>query len=304
VARKTPAPSTNGNGKPAPGTDDARRRKAARSVVRKHGPSDAPPGPGKDSAARADDTARFVLERIDARVVPPARAVRPEDAASHAATAELERLAAAALAAEEEYVYLFYDIPDKGPDGKTIPNPSPLLRWYGFRMNLSCWCLPRKGVDGDDITELLAYWDALGCIWFHVAPQPKEQNATHRRIARLKLEEEMRKAHTSLIRRMANADEAYAEAEAYLKSSDVVGDLTARQYEEAVLRRDGDVRTILTEVAESMRAAAAAAEAFDATEQIAPLKDALLHALRAEAEAYNAVAITRPIRDRKLVKVP
>jgi hypothetical protein len=295
MARKTPAPSANGNGKPAPGTDDARRRKAARSVVRKQKPGDAPPG--KDSTARVADTARFILDRIDARI--------PAGAGPHPATARLERLAAASLAAEEEMVYLFYDIPDRHPaTGKTIPNPSPLLRWYGFRMNLSCWCVPRKSVDGDDITELLAYWDALGCVWFHVAPQPREQNATHRRIAGVRLEEEMRKAHTSLIQRMANADAAYAEAEAHLKSSDAIGDVTARQYEEILLDRDSAVRDILKEVSESMRAAASAAEAFDATERVAPLKDALLHALRAEADAYNAVAITRAIRDRKLVKVP
>lgn len=283
--------SGNGNGK-TPRKPARKGINAAKGATpRRRAALPAAGGPAPDSGARVADTASFVLERIDARV--------PVRDGAVPATAELERRAAVALAAEEELVYLFYDIPSRHPStGKAIANPSGLLRWYGFRMNLSCWCLRRRDIDAGDVADLLSYWDALGCIWFHVAPQPREQNATHRRIARARLEEEMRTAHRSLITRLANADDAYARAKAELAKTPEAS--SAKDYEYILMHRDGNVWNALRTVGETMRAAVTCAEIFDATEAVKPLADGLTLALRAETEAFNAYMLAKGATPGKL----
>jgi hypothetical protein len=60
----------------------------------------------------------------------------------------------------EKMYMLIYDIPDKSDE----PNPSGLLWWFGFRLNLSCWGLPQRGLDSGRVQGLLRHWQQRGDI--------------------------------------------------------------------------------------------------------------------------------------------
>lgn len=192
------------------------------------------------------------------------------------------------------YVMLVYDIPTDKND--VCPNPSGMLWRYGFRMNLSCWVIPTRNMERARIKEELALWDANKIKW-HVVPYADSAMDQIRGIAQEKLDEEVRRVHTSFIEMIATADETlkekYAEFDAIVKEG---GEVTTKQREKVESLRDNRVRTILRQAAERLNAAIECAEAFDTTEQLADLLRGIKTAHESYVLAFNADAKQKRIK--------
>lgn len=190
----------------------------------------------------------------------------------------------------DNYVMLVYDIPTAKND--VCPNPSNLLWRHGFRINLSCWVIPSKRLETRTIKAIFQTWDANNIV-YHTVPYAEHAMEQIRKIARLNLDQEIRRVHTSLIEKIAAADEQLQQA---IKAEDATPNAT----EAADAYRDNRVRSAIKLAAEQLDAAISCAEAFDATEDVASLLDGLRNAIRSQVSTFNIKARQT---GRKLAKV-
>jgi hypothetical protein len=185
-----------------------------------------------------------------------------------------------------KFAMLVYDIPTHKND--VCPNPSGLLWKHGFRMNLSCWVMPMDRLTHPDVTELLNLWTANGIV-NHVVEYAESQNEKIRAIAQTKLEEEIRRLHTSLIETLGNATDAYNAAVAQLEAENL---LTPKAEDIANSRRISRWKQILKESGERLNAAVACAELFDDTMNLSDLiesvRAAVDSAMRTNTARMNA----------------
>lgn len=183
------------------------------------------------------------------------------------------------------YVMLVYDIPENKND--VVKNPSNILWWHGFRMNLSCWVLPTSRLDHYQIEQLMAHWRSHN-IEFHVVEYSERSMARIRQIAQLKLDKEIRRTHTALIENIANADQALAEAMAELARQEAEGkEVTNDERLAEEVYRHNQVRTQLREAGKRLDAVISCAEVFDSTMEVNHLIQGLRDALKVRTEVFN-----------------
>ncbi len=200
------------------------------------------------------------------------------------------RLADVVESAAQGYVTLVYDIPEK--KRSACPNPSRTLWPHGFRLNFSCWVMPKERLAHADIVALLAHWKAHG-IRAHVIEYAESQMAVVRGIAREKLEEEVRRVHTSLIEGIIAADDALKAAldeeapEGADELAKAEADIEARHDHKA------RVRSRLSQASRELDAAIGCAELFDEREALSDLFEGVRAALRSREGALQAATASR-----------
>lgn len=259
---------------------------------------------------RWDDTAVRPLPAAPAparpALAPAAQAVADRTVLATAARAEQRTLGRGVDAAEirinqlqqtcrtleGEISMLIYDIPSNLD--QECPNPSNMLWPYGFRLNKSCWVLPEKGLNAAAVQQLLAHWSHYPAVEVHVIPYAEHAKAQIRRIAGEKLREEIIRAHTSLINRLASASQRLADARAELDAAAERGEqISAEQYDTAERRRESDIRSILKKAGESLAASISCAEMFDETENVQDLLAGLRAAVSSELASFNAQMLAK-----------
>ncbi len=200
-------------------------------------------------------------------------------------------------ASTKQYVFLQYDIPS---NNSKLYNPSHVLWFHGFRMTESCWCLPEERLEQPSIRKLVALWEKEGAR-YDVVEFSEKAHEKIRNMAEKKLHEELVRQHTSLITRIANANDRLAQAqkdfEEALKQD---GEVTSAQQTEVLKKRDTEVRSIITTAGKHLNAAISCAEVFDTSDQVHDLMVALREAIKAEAQAFNAEAKVKGIKPAPL----
>jgi hypothetical protein len=180
---------------------------------------------------------------------------------------------------------------------KTVPNPSRVLWAMGcVRKEKSVWWATQRTIDSPAFQQLVAFWEShnVKChtVRYHPDDLSEIRNQVYDELAR-----ETRRVHASLIERLESASKALDAARAALdEKSDNGEHVTQRDYDAVEMRNHQDVRFIINSSARDLQAAIAAAEAFDATEQVSQLTDACHHAVASEAKAFNAIAASKRIK--------
>ena len=178
------------------------------------------------------------------------------------------------------FFMLIYDIPtDKN---KQCPNPSGKLWKHGFRLNLSCWVLPAKELQSATVRQLLALWERES-IETHIIEFAESQVEKVKAIAVKKLEDEVRRQHSSLLALIESADKALRET-----MDDFDADWAAGE-----AYRDNRVRAAIKKASEGLDAAIACAAIFDDSMQTRDLIEALRAAFDAQREAFNAAMLRK-----------
>lgn len=198
----------------------------------------------------------------------------------------IDRMVNAAKKLNEKISMLIYDIPVvKNGD---CPNPSHILWHYGFRLNDSCWVLPESSLNSPRVQKLLEHWKHHN-ISTYIIPYAAEALAQIRAIANEKIREEIVRAHTSLITRIASADARLVEAIKALEEKEKEGqEVTAKDREKVDAYRDNTVRSIIRTASEHLEASIHCAERFDESENVEDLIAGLRQAIQASAAAFNA----------------
>lgn len=200
----------------------------------------------------------------------------------------VERLKDVVESTRKQYVTLVYDIPTaKNAD---CPNPSRLLWGHGFRLNFSCWVMPKGQLEAPAVVELMGEWKQHG-IKHYVIEYAESQMDVVRAIAQEKLDEELRRVHTSLIECIMAADDALKTVMA-----EFVGPLTPKMEDNILSARDNRVRARINLAIKEFRAALKCAELFDESENLADLFAGVRSAIIAHKEAFNATAEARSVR--------
>jgi hypothetical protein len=180
---------------------------------------------------------------------------------------------------------------------KTVPNPSRVLWAMGcVRKEKSVWWATQRTIDSPAFQQLVAFWEShnVKChtVRYHPDDLSEIRNQVYDELAR-----ETRRLHASLIERLESASKALDAARAALdEKSDNGEHVTQRDYDAVEMRNHQDVRFIINSSARDLAAAIAAAEAFDATEQVSELTNACHHAVASEAKAFNAIAASKRIK--------
>jgi hypothetical protein len=196
-------------------------------------------------------------------------------------------------AVNEQMWDLTYDIPSAL--NEQVPNPSPVLWRFGFRKELSVWVLPQKSLDSPVIQELLSFWEAHG-VKTHLVRYHPDDFQLVRDMAYDALRKEVQRVHASLIERLESASKALDAARAELDKDSEGKHTTHADYDRVEKRHDNARRAIINAAAKSLNASIDCARAFDATEAVDDLLQALQHAVRSEALAFNALASKKHIK--------
>jgi hypothetical protein len=186
-----------------------------------------------------------------------------------------------------EIFNLIYDIPTV--KNEVCPNPSHILWHYGFRLNLSCWVLPKKSMEAPRIRKLLAHWREHNIETF-IIPFAEYAVAQIRQIAVDKLQAEIIRAHTSLIERIDAASQRLREAEIEMDKREQQNkeSVSWKERELADKARHNQVRAIIRQANDNMLACLDCARAFDETEKVRDLLNALRKAVETQALLFNS----------------
>lgn len=199
-----------------------------------------------------------------------------------------------ALSKCKNWIQVNYDIPVG-----TYPNPSPWLWRHAFRLTESVWMFTDETFARKDVQDMLEAFnkdyvvtnpitgqDEIKRVTYDILPQSESENARIRGIAINRLDNEVRRIHTSLIRLLDNAAQNLDKVRTDVEK-------TAKDLESSQASYDQTVRNLLRSSAKSLETAIAGAEAFDATEETAHLFNALRAAIQSAAESFNADARMR-----------
>jgi hypothetical protein len=179
----------------------------------------------------------------------------------------------------QPFVMLIYDIPSRL--SSECPNPSRLLWRHGFRLNLSCWVLPLREMDALPLVDLMALWAEHG-VRVHCIEYAESQRDKIKAIAVEKLEEELRRQHTSLIVNLSSADEWLKKA---LEAADGEKGLA-----KAGATYKGRMRLVFREASNMLDAAILCAQTYDDTGMTSDLVNGLRQAIAAKKAAFEAHA--------------
>jgi hypothetical protein len=170
---------------------------------------------------------------------------------------------------------------------RDCPNPSDFLWKYGFRWLQSCWILTEESLESDEVQELLDLWD-MHNIKYNVIPWAGYACQQIRSIARDQLAGEMARVHTSLIKRMADADERLGEAMNLIESQD------SNKTPEQVEATHYHARYVaLRQSQAALENCIACAERFDVQGDVESLVEGLRKACESELRALDALKMAR-----------
>jgi hypothetical protein len=189
---------------------------------------------------------------------------------------------------------LIYDIP--AVLNSECPNPSGLLWHYGFRLNKSCWVVPQDGLNSSPVQKLLNHWSKYS-IEVHLIRYHPDEVKNIKDKCRTKLEEEIRKQHTSLIKRLDNASKRLEEARKELDPT-----IHTNEVEQVESKYANDVRLIMRDSIDAFQAALDCARMFDETENTKDLFKALKNVIKSEALTFNASEIAQRFKDAKVLE--
>jgi hypothetical protein len=204
----------------------------------------------------------------------------------------VDALQRAVKGTESGFYMVIYDIPVKM--NKQCPNPSHIFWRYGFRLNDSCWVFTGKGLNTNCVQSELRLWQQHKIATFIIRYHDDEV-AQIRAIAQIKLEEEIRRVHTSLITTIDRADQQLKDALVEVSC------VTPEARDEAQKKRDLAVRARINTATEALDAAISCAEHFDTSESVSELLRGLRMAVRSRAITFNHSAREKHI---KRVTVP
>ena len=175
-------------------------------------------------------------------------------------------------------VLLVYDIAEQSK----FPNPSPRLHPIGFRINLSCWIIPITQLPEDLLNDF-----AGAGIDYEVFQFAEHEEEKIRMRAKRAIEAHAAEIHTSLIKSLDSATQAFRAAEAQVKAecdSELVAHLLTA---EADKKRRQRMKGALRVAADRLNAAVACAELFDDTMELKDCLKGLEEAIKARREAFE-----------------
>lgn len=194
-----------------------------------------------------------------------------------------------------------------------VPNPSPIFRRHGVRLDGSNWIMTEAGVNHPDVQAVFAHMRAVAAehtvrvrsrfgyvetttVEHWTVPYHPAVVEQFRKMAEDKLAKEIIAIHTSLIERLEKAAKRLDEANAKLPPDATQNDRDALQ--EAYL---ASVRGTVNNATKCFADAIKAAESFDETENLSDLFEGVRQAIRAEGLAQNAKLAAA---GRKTAKLP
>lgn len=187
---------------------------------------------------------------------------------------------------EVTYMQLIYDIPKW--DG-AFPNPSNHLRWFAYRVNLSCWTMPVARFPH----ELLARFDKYNeeCenpryrVHYEIFPYHNMAEEDIKESAKTALEKEAANIHGQLILSLDRATKAFDKA---MEESEVLGHVSQKDRERNTIKKEKRMSLALKRAKVALDAAMQAAETFDQTMDVQELLKGLSETIKAQEEAYKA----------------
>ena len=185
--------------------------------------------------SRTADSGNFLEGRTQGAI-----AARLDNHVGRRAAGQLEAAQEVVKKIETETLWMLqYDIP-KVLD-KACPNPSWLLWRHGFRLTDSCWILPDSGLKSPLVQELLEHWERFPELEHYLFDYSERCKQGVLAAARKKLEEEIRRCHTKLIKDIIKADAYLEKAEKAWHDDPTAGDAD-KDYDFAVRHRHNLVR--------------------------------------------------------------
>lgn len=126
------------------------------------------------------------------------------------------------------FVMLIYDIPETL--NKQCPNPSRDFWGPGFRLNDSCWVFINndQGISSPVVKKYITHWNRYQGVKSYILPFSDQANETTLKIGAVKLNEELQRAHTSLIKLIASQDEKLQKATEGLDKAQNIRDCVVR----------------------------------------------------------------------------
>lgn len=184
--------------------------------------------------------------------------------------------------------------------GVRIPNPASSFRGLGIHLDGSNWLMTAEALADDTVQNFFANVDAYSSFVGKEGESPAHWSTPLRdsewqkfiEIADRKFTTYIRNISASLIKCIANADDALrmaVDAPEWISKTD-----KERNKDENY--RNNQVRNHIRTADERLASALKAAEAFDATESVSDLLEALRAAISSEREAFNAIAASRGVK--------
>ncbi len=189
-----------------------------------------------------------------------------------------------------DYVTFFYYIP--ASLDTECPNPSATLWSLGMvRLDGSVWTCRKETLGQHSVQNLMRHWDQYrdkGLFYYHLDVGEGSME-TLRREAQARLEEEVRRVHTALVKNIMAADDRLQKVMAgeKLENGDVA-EPTPAQIEAGQDKRDGAVRGHINNAAKQLDNMIACAARFDDTMEVEHLLEGLRAGIRSLAESFNA----------------
>jgi len=185
---------------------------------------------------------------------------------------------------KHEELYMFqYDIATV--KNKDCPNPSSLLWHFGFRMTLSVWVMPQSSIDHPVIQGLMAHWSEYE-VTQYVIPYAERATSQIRKIAEIKLAEQIMEQHTSFIERLGSANDRLEAAIKALEECEATA--TADDYEKIEAKRCNEIRLVIKSSIDKLNAAVDCARLFDDGGKTADLFAGLKALIASETLSFNA----------------
>lgn len=216
----------------------------------------------------------------------------------------LER-AVETLTGEQAIWQLVYDIPS---NSKTVPNPSGIFWRYGFRFTESVWIFTKQSLESSAVQKFLTDMREAQKTdprhETHVTPIDRGATDQMRDLAWQRLAKRLQEVHTSLIQKLANANETLEKAEKeFSERTAQKGTVSWKERQVVTAKRDNAVRAMIKKAAQDLRDAVGCAQRFDATEKVADVIEATRRAIIAETKAFNAHASASRINPVMIGKV-
>ncbi len=194
-----------------------------------------------------------------------------------------------------KYIQFVYDIPQRprGDEEAPFPNPSSRLRWFAFRVNLSCWTLPaNRFVLLEAVIKRMEEYNEAQTnprlrIHYELFPYHNMGEELVKESCLKAMEKEAAHIHGSLILALDRATRAFDRA--LYEGKDEKGDVSQRIREEATIKKEKHMSLALKRAQLALDAALQAAEAFDKSEDVGELLKVLAATIESQEESYKAL---------------
>lgn len=186
---------------------------------------------------------------------------------------------------EVAYMQLIYDIPQRAE----FPNPSNHLRWFAFRVNLSCWTMPVSRFPHELLTRFDKYNEECENpnhrIHYEIFPYHNMAEEDIKSSCKTALEKETARIHGQLILALDRASKAFDKA---MEESEVLGHVSQKDRERNTIKKEKHMSLALKRAKVALDAAMQAADTFDQTMEVGELLKGLDATIKAQEEAFKA----------------